>query len=78
MWQHDWPGNIREMSNRISQGLAMASGRVIRPQDMGLGSNMIIPLHNGLEAVRDKAEREAVEMALELHGHNNGYVQNSV
>ncbi|MFK7088894.1 sigma 54-interacting transcriptional regulator [Chromobacterium violaceum] len=71
MLQHDWPGNIREMSNRISQGLAMASGRVIRPQDMGLGSNMVIPLHNGLEAVREQAEREAVEMALELHGHNS-------
>ncbi|MBV8680307.1 MAG: sigma-54-dependent Fis family transcriptional regulator, partial [Aquitalea sp.] len=71
MLQHDWPGNIREMSNRISQGLAMASGRVIRPQDMGLGSSMIAPLHNGLEAVRERAEREAVEMALELHGHNS-------
>ncbi|PXX51246.1 sigma-54 dependent transcriptional regulator [Aquitalea magnusonii] len=71
MLQHDWPGNIREMSNRISQGLAMASGRVIRPQDMGLGSSMLPPLHNGLEAVRERAEREALTMALQLHHHNS-------
>ena len=71
MLQHDWPGNIRELSNRISQGLAMASGRVIRPQDMGLG-NIIIPSQdNSLGAIRDNAEREAVEMALELHGQNS-------
>jgi DNA-binding NtrC family response regulator len=71
MLQHDWPGNIREMSNRISQGLAMASGKVIRPQDMGLGGIAMPSQRNSLCAIRDNAEREAVEMALELHGQNS-------
>ena len=71
MLQHEWPGNIREMSNRISQGLAMASGKVIRPQDMGLGGIAVPSQRNSLCAIRDNAEREAVEMALELHGQNS-------
>jgi len=71
MLQYDWPGNIREMSNRISQGLAMASGRVIRAQDMGLGTGSQAPPLGKLEDIRSRAEREAIEMALQLHAHNS-------
>ena len=72
MMAHEWPGNIRELKNRISQGLAMAQGKTVRPEDMGLprvgGKG---PASVALDLVREQAEREALVMALDLHANNS-------
>ncbi|MBN2302525.1 MAG: sigma-54-dependent Fis family transcriptional regulator, partial [Lentisphaerae bacterium] len=32
--RHDWPGNVRELRNVIESAVVMASGTVLRPEDM--------------------------------------------
>jgi DNA-binding NtrC family response regulator len=35
---YDWPGNVRELINRVRRAMVMAEGRLILPQDLGLGA----------------------------------------
>jgi DNA-binding NtrC family response regulator len=36
--EHDWPGNVREVQNRIQRGVVTATGDSIVVEDLGLGS----------------------------------------
>jgi len=71
MLRYDWPGNIRELVNRIRRAVIMCEQPFIQPDDLDLdtirtGSNTVI----SLEAARDEAERQAVEAALLRNGFN--------
>lgn len=62
MLSHEWPGNVREMINRVRCALVMSEGRLIRPHDLGLseaGSSA-----EPIDRVRQEAERAAVSSAL--------------
>jgi two-component system NtrC family response regulator len=65
---HDWPGNVREMQNRIRRAVVMAEGDRIVPADLDLeeGTCRI----RSLREVRDQAEAEAVATALARHSYN--------
>lgn len=72
---HDWPGNIRELENRVKRGVIMASGAEILPEDLGLkeGGNMrrrIAEEDVTLKEARSMLERDMVELALDRHGGN--------
>lgn len=72
MVEHHWPGNVRELVNRLSQGLVMASGRFIRPADMGLsGEPSGYGLFGSLSESRERAEREALQIALTIYNGNS-------
>ncbi len=70
---HDWPGNIRELQNRIRRALGTTMDRVITPVDLGLEE---IPMKqeeqklSTLKEARETAEKNAVRRALALSGNN--------
>ena len=72
---HGWPGNARELRNRLMRALALASGTWLTPADLFpeahdrksvQEADHVLPL----SAVRDAAERRQIERALaETQGH---------
>jgi two-component system NtrC family response regulator len=65
---YDWPGNVREMQNRIRRGVVMAEGNRMEPRDIDLEAprQEIVTL----KEIRDKAEAAAVSLALARHNYN--------
>lgn len=70
MLQYKWPGNVREMINRIRRALVMSENRMITPKDLGLEESKpeekVVPL----EQARAHAEELAVRSCLS-HAMNN-------
>ena len=58
---HGWPGNIRELVNRIRRAVVMADGTTITPDNLGLKFGFINPdpFINGLGLKEAKAKFEA-------------------
>ena len=69
MLAHRWPGNVRELHNRVQRACVMTDRRLITAADMGLGE-VAMQANLGLDAVRTRAEREAVALALGRTGRN--------
>ncbi|MFZ5593203.1 MAG: PEP-CTERM-box response regulator transcription factor [Pseudomonadota bacterium] len=68
---YHWPGNIREMENRIKRAVIMSEGFQITAEDLELAltpRREEVPLN--LRQVRDNAERQALERALRWFGGN--------
>ena len=66
-----WPGNVREIINKVKRAIIMAEGKRVTAADLGLG-----PVTAGPEAtlnlrqVRENAERQAITQALQASGYN--------
>jgi len=63
---YSWPGNIRELANRVKRAVIMAEGKQISAQNLELeantGSDVAMPFN--LREVRKQAESQAVLRAL--------------
>lgn len=60
---YEWPGNVREMENRIKGAVIMAEGKLVTAVDLNLAAVEGAPVLN-LRAVRQQAETDAIRQAL--------------
>jgi two-component system, NtrC family, response regulator len=65
---YTWPGNIREMENKIKRAVIMADGKHITREDLGLAEAGELSLN--LRHVRQEAERGAILRALSMTDNN--------
>lgn len=65
---YDWPGNIREMENKLKRAVVMADGKHVTRDDLGLAEAGELSLN--LRNVRQEAERIAILRALSMTDNN--------
>ena len=61
---HAWPGNIRELENRIKRGVIMAEGSKLTPQDLELVSPFAKYEGRGLREAREELEKDFILKSL--------------
>jgi two-component system NtrC family response regulator len=68
---YPWPGNIRELENRVNGAVIMTEGKYVSVEDLGLPSEGGADLTwLSLRAARQRAENEAIRRALAVTGWN--------
>lgn len=68
--QYQWPGNIRELQNKVKSACIMAEGNMITATDLGLSEDPDkMPVFNLREA-REKAEVEVITHAYSFANNN--------
>ncbi|HEY4117384.1 MAG TPA: sigma 54-interacting transcriptional regulator [Byssovorax sp.] len=66
--KHAWPGNIRQLENRIKKALVLCDQTLLAPEDLDLGANAETPILP-LEKAKEDFQRRYV---LEVLERNNG------
>jgi two-component system NtrC family response regulator len=67
---YNWPGNIREMENKIKRAIIMAEGKTITPEDLAILQEIGEELSINLRQVRQDAEINAINKALSITDRN--------
>ena len=66
--KYDWPGNIRQLENRIKKALVLCDKTLLGPEDLDLGPEAQAPIVP-LEKAKEEFQRKYV---LEVLERNNG------
>jgi len=70
MRAYDWPGNVREMENRIRRTVLLAEGPRIRPADLELPGSESGETTRKLRRLKAEVEKELIENTLVSQGWN--------
>jgi two-component system NtrC family response regulator len=65
MLNHKWPGNIRELQNKLKSAVVLAEGSYIEADDLGLSNSdaQVEDVIFNLREVRENAESKAIRKA---------------
>jgi DNA-binding NtrC family response regulator len=69
MRKYAWPGNVRQLENRLKRAIVLAEGKELGPADLDILTEDledILPLSDALERFR----RRYIDEALERNGGN--------
>jgi len=61
---YEWPGNIRELQNRLKRAIIMAEGRRLTPADLDLEPGSWTTAELNLRRARERAELDVLRRAL--------------
>lgn len=70
MLGHRWPGNIREMQNKLKSAVIMADNKFITAEDLSLSTSNSPLSVATLRKVREQAETQAIRQAYNLSSGN--------
>ena len=65
---YEWPGNIRELENKIKRAVIMSDTKNIDSEDLDLADDLALPIN--LRSARQKAEINAINIALSIAESN--------
>jgi transcriptional regulator with GAF, ATPase, and Fis domain len=67
--KHNWPGNIRELENRIKKAVVLADGALLGPEDLDLSPDDL-PAILPLAEAKEKFQRDYINEVLTINNGN--------